>query len=90
MSIGITRDEKVKFHILEIQGPTGPSFQLLRRAGGWAFGPITIQAMDDLGRLKGRYPENFVLISQLEVCQEGWIKKGGTWRTLSISDWRHG
>ena len=27
--------------------------------------------MDDLGRLQGRYPENFVLISQLEVCQEG-------------------
>ena len=40
-------------------------------AGGWAFGPITIQSMDVLGRLQGRYPENFVLISQLEVCQEG-------------------
>ena len=26
----------------------------------------------------GRYPENFVLISQLEVCQEGGVKKGGT------------
>ena len=37
----------------------------------WAFGRITIQSMDDLGRLQGRYPENFVLISQLEVCQEG-------------------
>ena len=24
-----------------------------------------------------RYPENFVLISQLEVCQEGVVKKGG-------------
>ena len=23
-----------------------------------------------------RYPENFVLISQLEVCQEGGVKKG--------------
>ena len=23
-------------------------------AGGWAFGPITIQAMDDLGRLQGK------------------------------------
>ena len=25
---------------------------------------------------QGRYPENFVLISQLEVCQEGGVKKG--------------
>ena len=30
----------------------------------------------------GRYPENFVLISQLEVCQEGGVKKGATWRML--------
>ena len=37
----------------------------------WAFGPITLQSMDDLDKLQGRYPENFVLISQLEVCQEG-------------------
>ena len=43
----------------------------------WAFGPITIQSMDDLGRLQGRYPENFVLISQLEVCQEGGGQEGG-------------
>ena len=34
---------------------------------------------------KGIYPENFVLISQLEVCQEGGVKKGGTWRTLGGS-----
>ena len=27
--------------------------------------------MDDLGRLQGRYPENFVPISQFKVCQEG-------------------
>ena len=56
----------------------------------WAFGPITIQSMDDLGTLQGRYPENFVLISQFEVCQEGGVKKGDTWMTLSIPDWRHG
>ena len=37
----------------------------------WPFGPITIQLMDDLGRLQGRYPEYFMLISLLEVCQEG-------------------
>ena len=46
--------------------------------------------MDDLGRLQGRYPENFVLISQLEVCQEWGVKKGGTWRTLSVPDQRPG
>ena len=44
---------------------------------------------------QGRYPENFVLISLLEVCQEGGVKKGGcledsesswpqTWRTWSF------
>ena len=26
---------------------------------------------------KGRYPENFVLIPQLEVCQEGGGQEGG-------------
>ena len=35
---------------------------------------------------QGIYPENFVLISQLEVCQEGGVKKGGTWRTLGVPD----
>ena len=52
----------------------------------WAFGPITIQFMDDIGRPQGRYPENFVLISQLEVCQEGGVKKGvlgGCWGFLT-------
>ena len=34
--------------------------------------------------------DNFVLISQLEVCQEGVVKKGGTWRTLRVPDQRHG
>ena len=56
----------------------------------WAFGPVTLQSMDDLDTLQGRYPENFVLISQLEVCQEGGVKKGGTWRTLGVPDQRHG
>ena len=36
------------------------------------------------------YSENFVLISQLEVCQEGGVKKGGTWSMLRVPDWRHG
>ena len=59
-------------------GTYGPF--ILAPAEGWlmdlrpitlAFDPITIQSMDDLDRIQGRYPENFVLISQLEVCQEG-------------------
>ena len=33
--------------------------------------------MNDVLLPQGRYPENFVLISQLEVCQEGGVKKGG-------------
>ena len=51
----------------------------------WAFGPITIQSMDDLGRLQGRYPENVMLISQIAVCQEGGVKKGGTWEDVGGS-----
>ena len=47
--------------------------------------------MNDVFLAQGRYPENFVLISQLEVCQEGGgVKKGGTWRTLRVHDRRHG
>ena len=38
----------------------------------------------------GTYPENLVLISQLEVSQEGGVKNGGTWRTLRVPDRRHG
>ena len=36
--------------------------------------PVVI---NDVILSQGRYPENFVLISQLEVCQEGGVKKGG-------------
>ena len=42
--------------------------------------------MNDVFLPQGRYPENFVLISQLEVCQEGGVKKG----TLRVPDRRHG
>ena len=44
--------------------------------------------MNDVFLPKGRYAENLMLISQLEVCQEGGVKKGGTWRTLLVSDWQ--
>ena len=46
--------------------------------------------MNDVYLPQGLYPETFVLISQLEVCQEGGVKKGGTWRTLRVPDRTHG
>ena len=46
--------------------------------------------MNDVFLPQGRYPESFVLISLLEVCQEWGVKKGGTWRTLGVPDQRHG
>ena len=33
--------------------------------------------MNDVFLPQGRYPENFVFISQLEVCQEGGGQEGG-------------
>ena len=33
--------------------------------------------MNDVFLPQGRYPENFVLISQSEVCQEGGVKNRG-------------
>ena len=46
--------------------------------------------MNDVLLPQGRYPEHFMLISQLEVCQEVGVKKGDTWRTLEVPDRRHG
>ena len=46
--------------------------------------------MNDVFLPQGKYPENFVLISQLERCQEGGVKKWGTWRTLGVPDGRLG
>ena len=39
---------------------------------------------------KERYLENFVLISQLEVCQEVGGQEGTTWRMLRVPDGRLG
>ena len=50
---------------------------------------VIYDVMNDVFQPKRRYPENFVLISQPEVCQEGGVKKGGTWRTLRVPDRRH-
>ena len=46
--------------------------------------------MNDVLLPQRRYPENFVLISQLEEGQEGGVKKGGTWRMLRVPDRRSG
>ena len=46
--------------------------------------------MDDLGRMQGRHSEIFMLITLLEVCQEGWVKKGATWMTVRVPDQRYG
>ena len=51
---------------------------------------VVSDVMNDVFLPYGRYPENFVLISQSEVRQEGGVKKGGTWRTLRVPDRRLG
>ena len=37
---------------------------------------------------QGRYPDHFMPISLLEVCQEEGVKKGGTWRMFGVPDMR--
>ena len=47
---------------------------------------VTPDIMNDVFSPQGRYPENFVFISLLEVCQEGGVKKGvigGRWGFLT-------
>ena len=46
--------------------------------------------MNDVFLPLGRYPENFMLISQSELCQEGEVKKEVTWRTLRVPDQTNG
>ena len=46
--------------------------------------------MNDVFLPQVRYPENFVLISQLEEGQEGGGQEGGAWRMLRVPDRRHG
>ena len=48
---------------------------------------VVPDVMNDVFLPQGRYPENFVLISQLEVCQEGGGSRrgvlGGRWGFLT-------
>ena len=77
-----------------MSGRGGQEGGYLEDIGGFLTGDmedrVIPDVMNDVFLPQGRYPENFVLISQLEVCQEGGVKKGGTWRTLRVPDWRHG
>ena len=47
---------------------------------------VISDVMNDVFLPQGRYPENFLLISQLEVCQEWGVNKGGTLRTVGVPD----
>ena len=47
---------------------------------------VILDVMNDVFLPQGRYSENFVLISQLEVCQEGGSRRrvlGGHWGFLT-------
>ena len=46
---------------------------------------VILDVMNNVFLPRGRYPEYLVMISQLEGCQEGGVKKGGTLRMLGGS-----
>ena len=47
---------------------------------------VILDIMDHLWGPQRRYPESFMLISLLEVCQEPPVLDGGTWRMLRVPD----
>ena len=49
---------------------------------------VLLDIMDVLGKLQESYPESFVMISLLEVCQEGGVLYVGTWRLLRVPNRR--
>ena len=51
---------------------------------------VILDIMEVLGGTQGLYPESFVLISLLKVCQEWEVLHGATWRTLKVPDRRLG
>ena len=52
---------------------------------------VVPDVMNDVSLPQRRYPENFVLISQSEVCQEGGGQEGGYLEVLErVPDRRHG
>ena len=79
---------------LEVCQKRGVKNGLLGGHFGFLTGDMDDRVIPDLSNdvllLQRIYPDNLVLISQLEVCQEGGVKNGVTWRTLRVPDWRHG
>ena len=63
-----------------MSGRRGQEGGYLEDVGGFMTGDMEDRVIPDVMNHvflpQGRYPENFVLISQLEVCQEGGVKKG--------------
>ena len=66
-----------------LHGGTYRTLMVPDRILGWH---IIFDFLDDLVWPKGQYPESFMLICLLEVCQEWGVKKRGTWRTLRVPD----
>ena len=73
-----------------MSGRGGQEGGYLENVGGFLTGDmedrVILDVMNDVFLPQGRYPENFVLISQLEMCQEGGVKNGGTWSTSGDPD----
>ena len=49
---------------------------------------VITDVMDDLISPQGKYRESFMLIIMIEVCQEWWVNKKGSWKTLMVPDWK--
>ena len=77
-----------------MSGRGGQEGGYLENVGGLLTGDLEDRVIPDVMNHvflpQGTYPKKFVLISKLEVCQEGGVKKGGTWRMLGVPDGRHG
>ena len=51
---------------------------------------VILYVLDESYLSQRRYPEGFVLIYVLDVCQKLGIKKDETLRTLRVPEWRLG
>ena len=51
---------------------------------------VILDILNDVFLLQGRNPENFILISKLELCREEGDQEGDTWRTFRFPEWIRG